>query len=63
MNKEEAMAQTLFYIWSKRNGYPDLFCYEYMPPEVKDLLYKNRRRLTKFFNQHTKRKNFNALKR
>lgn len=56
MNKQEAMENALLYIWSKRNGYEDLFYYDYMSPEVKDLLYKNRRRLTKFFKQHTKKR-------
>lgn len=56
MDKQEIMNMALLYIWSKRNGYNDLFIYEYMPLEVKELLYKNRRRLTKFFRQHTKKR-------
>lgn len=56
MSKQEITAHALAYIWSQRNGYKDLFYYDYMPPEVKDLLYKNRRRLTKFFKQHTKKR-------
>lgn len=56
MSKQEIIDNTLAYIWSERNGYKGLFYYEYLPPEVKVLLYKNRRRLTKFFKQHTKKR-------
>ena len=55
MNKREVIEMACVYIYSKRHGYSDLFYYPYLPPEVKEILYKNRRRLTKFFNQHTKK--------
>ena len=55
MTKREINANTCMYMWSMRNGYKDLIYLPYLPPEIKDALYKNRRRWTKFLRQHMKK--------
>lgn len=58
MTKKEATTEAILYLWTKRHGYSDLLCAEYMPPEVREILYRNRRRLNKFYRRHIKKRKF-----
>lgn len=55
MTKKEATIEAVLYLWTKRHGYSNLLRAEYMPPEVREILYRNRRRLNKFYRRHIKK--------
>lgn len=55
MTKKEATIEAVLYLQTKRHGHSVLLRAEYMPPEVKEILYRNRRRLNKFYRRHIKK--------